>query len=182
MSSAHGLLPSTQQHLDDQEFGNLRSCVPDHRPRHFGTSLPTPLCNFPVTTGFPGVREAQLQPPTSWATFSHPLSGFLVLHSSPTLDNGKHRLALYVQPAQQRDKTWTHILLIILLLPCVIEILQLWICKVCPFIGPNCLQMIQILEWAISALDLGLGGSTAGQCAGCPLSTPPEQALQYCSG
>ena len=38
----------------------------------------------------------------------------------------------------------------ILLLPCVMEVLQLWISRASPFMHPNHLQMIQILGWANS--------------------------------
>lgn len=37
---------------------------------------------------------------------------------------------------------------VLLLLPCVMVILQLWISRVSPFMWPNCWQTIEILEWA----------------------------------
>ena len=39
---------------------------------------------------------------------------------------------------------------VVLLLPCVMEILQLWISRTGPFILPNHLQMVEMLGWAIS--------------------------------
>jgi hypothetical protein len=68
-------------------------------------------------------------------------------------------------------------LLVIPLLSCNVEILQVWICVTGPFIDDVDLGVGQL-----RALDLGLGDSWADQHASFPLSTPPDLVLQHCSG
>lgn len=71
-------LLSNQRCLDVQELGSLGpglvtgQWIPD-------TSFLTSLCGTPGVTGCPGVREPQLQPPTSWTALSHPGSGVSAL-------------------------------------------------------------------------------------------------------
>ena len=62
---------------------------------------------------------------------------------------------------------------VILLSPCVVEILQLWISRTGPCMHPNSLQMIQIWGWDNSEPWLSCSA---------PPSAPPRQTLQYCSG
>ena len=67
-------LPVTQWDLDVQEFG--RPLAPGSSSQACG---PPTICSnsiwFPETTGHVGAWKPQLRPPTSYAAFSHPLSG-----------------------------------------------------------------------------------------------------------
>jgi len=59
----------------------------------------------------------------------------------------------------------------ILLLPCVMEVLQLWICRTCPFMSSSRSDGVDVGVGQIRALVLGLGGSRASQPASSPAPT-----------